>query len=623
MQENESIKLINRCSCFSLMCGITGFNWQDKAMLKKATDTIKHRGPDQSGYYSDKNVSLGHRRLSIIDLSENGRQPMSSQDGNLWIIFNGEVYNFQDIKEDLKGCRFKSHSDTEVILYAYEKFGLECFSRFNGMWALCIYDVKEKKLILSRDRAGKKPLYYYWDGKKFIFGSEIKAILAHGIKKEINKEALDFYLTSGYITSPSSIYKNVFKLEPRQTLVFDLAKKSISKSYYYELPKYRPSYDRKMLVEKGRELLKDATRLRMIADVPVGAFLSGGLDSSAVVAAMSEFTDISKLHTFSIGFDGKYDETEYMEIVRKALHTKHHHMYFKEDSFHKLVDRISYYYDEPFCDTSMFPTYEVSRLAREHVTVSLSGDGGDEIFGGYETHRVASIVESLRRLPKGLRKMLYSAIPDINIYSPMGKIKEALRLSIAKPEDFYADMGVSIAYKSEAYRKWSSDNMKKMLELSNDDFVEAVIKYDLFYNSIPDNFLVKVDRASMAHALEARCPFLDYRFIEYSSTIPVKWKVSPFRTKILMREVIKEMLPKKIVNRGKKGFAPPIREWISKPRYSAQVSKSVEFFYKNKIIDESWYDFYKNKVMLQDNQAYRNYRIRMLILWKWWQQWMR
>jgi len=607
------------------MCGINGFNWKDESLVKAMNDSIKHRGPDDSGYYTDDSISLGHRRLSVIDLSKAGHQPMSNEDGSIWIVHNGEIYNFKEIRKILekKGFKFKSNTDTEVIIHSYQEWGKNCVKKFNGMWAFCIYDKKEHRLILSRDRLGKKPLYYYWDGEKFIFSSEIKGILKHKIEPKINKEAIDFYFTIGFIPSPMSIYQKIFKLEPRQLLLFDTTKKKISKEYYYKIPQYRPVYDENKLMKDGKDLLKDATRLRLIADVPVGAFLSGGLDSSTVVATMSDFVDLKNLHTFSIGFEGKYDESKYVKIVKDEFQTIHHHKFFREDDFENLIDNISYFYDEPFGDFSNFPAYDVSELARRYVTVSLSGDGGDEIFGGYSVHELAARVVFIKKIPRFLRKIAYCMLPANDSESFQGKLKEILRLSLIEPETFCAEIGARSVYKPSPFKKWSSRRLRRLLRLSKNNLVEAIIKYDQFYNTLGDNYLVKVDRASMAHALEVRCPFLDYRFIDYSARIPVEWKVNILGTKILMRKIIKKIVPKTIVERGKQGFIPPLAVWINKEKYASQTEKGLEELFREGIINKKWYDFFRNRVFRMNDMISKNYRISMFLFWKWYERRMR
>ncbi|PIN75623.1 asparagine synthase (glutamine-hydrolyzing) [Candidatus Woesearchaeota archaeon CG10_big_fil_rev_8_21_14_0_10_37_12] len=603
------------------MCGIAGFNWNDKELVKKMGNSLIHRGPDQEGYYSDHAISLGHRRLSIIDLSEKGKQPMTTSEEDLVMVFNGEIYNFQELREELKEFNFQSESDTEVILYAYKKWGMDCFNKFNGMWALCIYDKKKNELILCRDRLGKKPLFYYWDKKKFIFASELKAILLHDIKKDINKGAVDFHLSMGFIPSPQSIYKNISKVMPRECLVFNLKTKKIMKKIYYHLPEYNPQYDKKKLIDEGSFLLNDATRLRLIADVPVGAFLSGGLDSSSVVATMSKFVDLKKLHTFSIGFEGSYDETKYVNIVKKKFKTRHHHKYFTEKDFIKLLNKISYFYDEPFGDFSNFPTYDVSRLAREHVTVVLSGDGGDEVFGGYPTHQIAAQFSVIKEIPKSVRKFFYSILPKKNDMSFFGRLSEALRMSFIPDSQFYSEVGSAFVYKPKVFKDWSKEKMEEVLKISKGNFTEAMIKYDLFYNTLADNFLVKVDRASMANSLEVRSPFLDYRFIDFSARIPVKWKCNIFKTKILMRDLIKGLVPKAIVFRGKQGFTPPIVEWTKKKSIKNKINVALEELYKHCILDENWYSFYK-KINDSESRIHQNYKIRLLLLFKWYELWV-
>lgn len=604
------------------MCGINGFNWKDKNLIKKMNSCLIHRGPNQKGIYSNSTISLGHTRLSIIDLSIKGKQPMYDSTKKVWIVFNGEIYNFQSLRKELreKGYIFKSKTDTEVIIYSYIEWGFNCVKKFNGMWAFCIYDIRKKILFLSRDRVGQKPLFYYFDGKKFIFSSELKSILKHKIKREINKDAIDFYLTIGFIPSPLSIYKQVFKVEPRQSIIFDIKKKKISKLYYYKPSAYKPTYKKKKLIEEGRTLLKDATRLRLISDVPVGAFLSGGLDSSSVVSMMSNFLGIKNLHTFSMGFEGIYDETHYINLARNMYQTKHHHEYFKEKHFNELLNKIPYYCDEPLDDYSGFPAYKLSKSARKNVTVLLSGDGGDEIFGGYPKYCHAARIEFIRKFPKWIRQSLYWILPNIKKYK-IRVIKELLRDSFIPPERFYSENNNYFAYVPSIFKKWSSEKLKEILKISNNNFLEAIIKYDLFYNDLGDKFLVKVDRISMANSLEVRSPFLDHRFIEYSAKIPVKWKINSFKTKILMRHIIKPLVPKKLLNLKKKGFIPPTKEWINKKEYLDEIKEGIEKLHYEKVLNNNWYTFYKTKV-LSTNHLLCIYKIRLLLLWRWWKIWI-
>jgi asparagine synthase (glutamine-hydrolysing) len=336
---------------------------------------------------------------------------------------------------------------------------------------------------------------------------------------------------------------------------------------------------------------------------------------------MTELTDKSKLHTFSIGFEGKYDETKYMEVVKDAFGTNHHHQYFTEKEFEALFDHIYHYYDEPFGDFSNFPTFEVSKLARKYVTVSLSGDGGDEIFGGYPFHQVAARLELIKILPKWARKVAFAIWPKRKDMSFVGQVHEGLRLSFVPEQKFFAEIGSEVLYRSETFKKWSEQKMKEMLEVCRGNFVEAAIKYDLFYQTLADNYLVKTDRASMANSLEIRSPFLDVRFVEYSAKIPTKWKVSAFKTKILMRDIIKGLVPEVIRTRGKQGFTPPLIEWAKKEKYQTIIKNALEELHDKKIIGDDWYDFYKSKVMVSDNKVFDQCKIRILLLWKWWEAW--
>jgi len=445
------------------MCGINGFNWDEKELVESMNDVIKHRGPDGNGTYTSNLVSLGHVRLAIIDLTEKGKQPMEYEYNGrkIIIIHNGEIYNFLELRKKLeeKGYKFKSNTDTEVILASYLEYGENCVNKFNGMWAFCIYDVDKKILFLSRDRFGKKPLYYYFDGNRFIFSSEIKGILVHNIEKKLSNEAINLYFVlpySGFIPSPYSIYQNIKKLQPRKNIVFDLEKKELKLNNYYDFPEYNPRDNKEELIKIGREILDDATRLRLISDVPVGAFLSGGLDSSSVVGTMAKYVDLSKLHTFSIGFEGEYDETNYMNRVVEHYGTNHHHKYFGINDFFGLIekDNIYHYYDEPFGDYSMFPTYEISKFAKKYVGVSLSGDGGDEMFGGYNAHRRAAQLQFMGKIPKFMRNIIYNLIPDDKSFGSSWQLKKGLKLSLSPERDYFKYLGEGAFYINEDYLKW-------------------------------------------------------------------------------------------------------------------------------------------------------------------------
>jgi len=555
-------------------------------------------------------------RLAILDLSEKGHQPMGlnlntgrviykdcelNNYADVIIVYNGEVYNYLELKNKFS-LKTETETDTEIILRLYSVLGTECVKKLNGMWAFCIFDKRKNLIFCSRDRLGVKPFYYYWNGEEFVFSSELKGILAIkklNKKENVNKEAVQLYFALGFIPSPWTIYNNTFKLEAAHNLVLDLKIKELKKLKYWELPKYKPIYNKEKLLKEAKELLYDAVKIRMRSDVPVGAFLSGGLDSSTVVSVMRNFTDLKKLHTFSIGFEGKYDETSYIKEVVNSFKTQHHHYYFKEKDFEELINRYSSIYDEPFGDYSGFPTYKVSELAKNYVTVSLSGDGGDEVFAGYNNHLAAYRFQLIKRIPRFLRVLVYKILNkfvknnNLNSWFNLTTLKEALKLSLEKEENFYIKAFENERYLPEIYKKWSKEKMKKSLELANGNFVEAVRIYDLLFNTLADHFLVKVDRASMSVALEVRSPFLDYRFAEFSQKVPTKFKLNFFKGKKFMRELIKDFVPEKIWKRGKQGFTPPLEEWILKEKYLNEIFEKVEIL---KEIDYELYKFFKEKV---------------------------
>lgn len=602
------------------MCGINGFNFVNKKLLKEMNDSIKHRGPDSEGSFFSEEVSLGHRRLSIIDLSPKGSQPMKYKHDKkeIIIVFNGEIYNFLEIKEKLmkKGCKFKNDTDTEVILASYLEWGKDCVNKFNGMWAFCIYDKEKNELFLSRDRLGQKPIYYYFEKGKFIFSSELKGILKHKIKQELDKNSIDLYFSLGFVPSPYSIYKNIRKLGAGENMTFNLKTKKLKIERYYNYPEYNPTKNKKELIKEGREILEDATKKRLISDVPVGAFLSGGLDSSSIVYFMEK--DLKeKLNTFSIGFSGKYDESKEAKIISSKFRTNHHNKYFTEKDFEEIRKEIFYHYDEPFSDPSMFPTFFLSKFAREKVTVALSGDGGDEIFGGYPRYNMGVQMELLRKIPRFLRKiMLIKKIQN----KTLKKLIEGIRLSLLPKEKLYSEAREEV-YKPEIYKKLVYSKFSEFLKLSKGNLTEGIILMDRYFNTLGDNYLTKVDRASMANALEVRSPFLDYRFLEFSSKIPTKNKISFRQGKILFREMVKDILPKEIVNKKKTGFTPPIEEWILKESYEKELKESLEKLYQKKIISKEWRDFYLSEVFPNKDTLHKVYRIRLYLFNEWAKFW--
>lgn len=640
------------------MCGIAwyvslkqGFPLEDT--IKSMNATIEHRGPDAWWYqlFSHLSLALWQRRLSIVDLTSAGHQPLQYNKGvgafsqhyssdlmeKYWssscsIVFNGEIYNYLEIRNYLEteGYVFSTNCDTEVILAAYDCWGTSCVEHFNGMWAFCIYDPKSNNLFFSRDIAGEKPLYYYYDKDVFAFASELKALvcldhLAINKHNNLDLDAVDYFFSLWYIPSPHTIYKGVSKLWARECLVFDLASFSIAKQWnYYELASYNPQYDYKSLVNEWKSLLEDSVRLRMMADVPVGTFLSGGLDSSAVTSQMKNLFHDAQLHSFSIGFEGKkYDETHFINIAKDYIGTHHHHYYFHREDFEWLLDQYSLSYDEPFWDYSGFPTHKVCQMAKEHVTVVLSGDGGDEIFAGYNSHLAGRRMDLIYRMPKILRKMI-SALPakqNLNGFASWYLFREACRLSLSDKSLFYAKALWDVGIKTDLFKQISIEWLDYALSKWWNSLWEALRIYDLLYNTLSNNFLVKVDRASMAYGVEVRCPFLDKRLLDFAQTIPTEYKMSLFQTKKLMRDIIKDLLPKEIVYRWKQGFSPPLPERINSGDYEDTIQ---EWLLALQWLNSDLALFYTNTIVPNRNNAlYTNYIIRLFLFGLWYKRWVR
>ena len=545
------------------MCGIAGFNWNDKAAVEKMAHTLRHRGPDDQGCYCDNNVSLGHRRLSIIDTSDKGRQPMEFED--LVIIYNGEVYNFKELRSLLEseGYVFRSGTDTEVVLYSYHKWGPACVEKFNGQWALCVYDKKKNTLFLSRDRFGIKPLYYYFDGDRFIFASELKAIRQHRLDLKIDTSAVNFFFYQKYIGSDLTIFENCHKLKPSENLVFDLNQKQIRKTKYYDIEHEitdsvaRPLADR---IESIENTITDAVEKRLVADVPVGSFLSGGIDSSLISAVIAQGK--KDFDTFSIGFkDTSYDEVKYSRLVSEHIKTDHHIEYLDIDE--DLIEYIIANMDEPFGDSSVLPTFLLSKITRKNVTVSLSGDGGDEVFGGYDSYQAYKLA---RYVPKAAIQL---AKPMVNLLPPSEK-----KLSLTfKMKKFTSDFDSNINKRHLDWMATFTDSHRRDLLKDNfagtDSFInfsaeKSLVSVQLndIHNYLPGDILKKVDLASMLNSLEARVPFLDHTLVPLVLSLPAKYKIRLFKTKWLLKKIASTHLPPEIIHRPKRGFTVPVSRWV-------------------------------------------------------------
>lgn len=592
------------------MCGIAGLvdykgHVDDlENTLKEITDCLSYRGPDASGYWKDDQLrlGLGHRRLSILDLSELGKQPMISSSGRFVIDFNGEVYNFQDLKDKLlsKGHSFRGQSDTEVLLAAFEEWGVSSsLSMLNGMFAIAIHDRESKKLFLVRDRLGIKPLYYGWVNQIFVFGSELKSFRSlPDFNNPINRSALREYMWHGYIPHPHCIYEGIQSLIPGSFLEIDLAAGRLPQvsapQKYWSLEDSIQDQEYIGSFEKASNdleaLLLDSVGKRMISDVSLGAFLSGGIDSSLVVALMQHQSS-NAVKTFSIGFEEKkYDEAVFAKDVSSHLGTDHTELYVSGQDAMDVIPMLSEMYDEPFADSSQIPTYLVSKLAREEVTVSLSGDGGDELFAGYtEAYGMRHLWNKLDKLPSSLRSITGSVIQGVpdGVYSALdGPISKLLsnygHEGSSGPEKLSKVSEILKIPSFEAYFKrvrshWVNDDIvlgnssrsstifeSERAKNISTDYLERMMFMDL-HSYLPDDILVKLDRASMAVSLESRVPLLDHRIVEFAWKLPLNFRPSEPQSKELLRSVLYRHVPKELIERPKKGFGIPVGEWLRGP----------------------------------------------------------
>jgi len=559
------------------MCGICGKVHFDSGKpvlqntIHEMTALITHRGPDDSGYYLKNNVGFGFRRLSIIDL-HSGHQPLANEDDSVWIVFNGEIYNHNSLREQLiaKGHRFKTGSDTETIVHLYEEYGSDCVKYLRGMFGFAIWDEKTKKLFCARDRFGIKPFFYYLDHEQFIFGSEMKSILSQtATSSELSIPMLDQYLTYGYSSEDGTIYQNIQKLKPGHTLEIESGGR-VNINRYWDIH-YTPDYSK--TEEEWCELLdnklSESVKAHLMSDVPLGAFLSGGIDSSAVVALMSKHS-ADPVKTFSIGFkEAEFNELKYAREVAKMYQTEHHEQIVEPESV-SLLPQLVESYDEPFADASAIPTYFVSKFAREHVTVVLSGDGGDELFGGYNKYHRMMNMKNYNVLPEMLSKPFWSTMHKILPNSVKGK---GATYYLSKPKNsFPAFLSIwQQAEREKLFRKELWQDLKKapaersrvasFLNSGSNDFLFNMQKMDM-QRYMVDDVLTKVDRASMQNSLEVRVPILDHEFAELASCIPSELKMKGTNKKYIFKQAMKKHLPASIISHKKQGFSVPLKAWF-------------------------------------------------------------
>lgn len=567
------------------MCGIAGFVFTDphhpvdQDVLSRMTDVIRHRGPDADGFHLGPGVGLGHRRLSIIDLST-GDQPIYNETRTIAIVFNGEIYNFAELVAELEqaGHTFATRSDTETIVHAYEQFGLDFVTRLRGMFAFALWDGPSRRLVLGRDRAGKKPLYYYADGEHLVFASEIKAILQDAsIKRHVSPEAVSDYFTFGYIPGPGTVFQDVRQVPPAHLLVWERGRTRLHEYWDVRFDPTGPSQPEAALAEFS-SLFDEAVRIRMVADVPLGAFLSGGVDSSAIVASMARQSD-RPVVTTSVGFaERSHSELEHARVVAQAVGSDHHELVVRPDAIADLP-RLVHHLDQPFADSSALPTYYVSRAARERVTVALSGDGGDEIFAGYQrrygVHRLESRIRSL--IPGSARRHILA--PLGRIYPRSDLIPRPLRFKLVLSNlgktferAYFSDMSLFTEderaglYSAEFARQVDHHDpyvafSRHFDRVRDADPLSRVLYVD-FKTWLAGDILVKVDRMSMACSLETRAPLLDHKIVEFAARLPSSLKFRGPVSKYLLKRHLEQRLPAAVVQRRKQGFELPLAAWL-------------------------------------------------------------
>jgi len=618
------------------MCGIAGFiGNENEKVISRMAESLTHRGPDKQKVLAlkggERKVScgyFGHRRLRVIDLSEHADQPMTSSDGRFTLVYNGEIYNFREIRKELEeqGYAFKTESDTEVLLVAYLEWGEHCLERIEGMFAFAIWDQKKHQLFLARDRLGKKPLFYTQVDGDFIFASEIKGILKYPkIRPELSPQALDDYLTYLYIPAPKTIFKGIKSLSPAHTLILSNGRIKINRYWKCKFPSSFQQVNEEEKVEQLKEILKKVVSQRLYSDVPMGAFLSGGVDSSAIVALASNGNG-SQVKTFSLGFrenESNYSETFFANMVSQRYQTNHTELPAHPDLIQDLTQVIRHF-DEPFGNPTALLLYHLCRETRNHVTVALGGDGGDEAFGGYPRYTGISYLQKLSHLPFWIRKsgsLIASFISE----------KTDGRHSWRRSREFIESLPMPV---EEAYISWVnyfnfsdrthlySDSMRRQVsEYQGEDFLRTLFKsseadhllqriFDVDMQSyLPYNLLQYLDRMSMAHGLELRTPWVDHKLIEFMAQLPVDYKIKGSKTKVLFKKALENILPFDVLNRPKMGLNPPMGIWLSKDLKDWMES----ILSLKKVKSRGWFD--PGKIEKMKSDFYSGHRDYSLQLW--------
>ena len=628
------------------MCGICGIVRTDESepipqsLLSAMCGTIVHRGPDDEGIYLDPKAGLGARRLSIIDL-ETGHQPLSNEDGSVWVAYNGEIYNFPGLRQELisRGHSFATRTDTETIVHSYEEWGEDFVRRFRGMFAFALWDRKKEKLILGRDRVGIKPLYYTRLAEgTLVFGSELKAVIAHPrVERVLEPRALDLFLTLEYIPSPFSIFKNIHKLPAGHLLIYQRRQVKLIKYWDVqpepEAAAETPKQSLSSLTDELYALLKESVRLRLISDVPLGAFLSGGIDSSTIVGLMRE-SGASPLKTFSIGFkDQSYDELEYARRIVRKFETQHEELILEPRAL-ELTEKLVRHLDEPFGDFSIFPTYLVSEMARRQVKVALSGDGGDEVFGGYEHYQAQKTsrwpgVPPVSRLLSGITRRMRPSAQKKGAWNKLRRYVEGFSHDPGL-RHFRWMMFLSREAKRELYAPGFIDALGGLRDISQrepfQDFFPLSRSFDRVNSELyldlktylVDDILVKVDRMSMAASLEARVPLLDHKLLEFAFRLPGKLKLHGLSTKWIFKKTVERLLPKDNIYRPKQGFSIPIKHWLKTDLRDLLLDSLAE----KRVREEGFFNFAAVQKMIgshlagRENYSHQLWALLVFAIWK-------
>jgi asparagine synthase (glutamine-hydrolysing) len=621
------------------MCGIVGFVSKDplvidRFILERMNAAIAHRGPDDDGFYVNDGVGLAMRRLSIIDVA-GGKQPIHNADKTKWIVFNGEIYNYRDLRQDLekRGHSFYTNSDTEAIVHLYDEFGADCLDHLRGMFAFAIWDEKDRSLFLARDRVGKKPLLYSLQTNgDLIFGSEFQALLQNpDISREVDLESIDGYLSMQCIPAPQTAFKQIRKLEPGHWLRW---KNGEIQTRRYWLPDFskKIKISEEDAIQETTRILRESTKLRMISEVPLGAFLSGGVDSSTIVALMAQESS-QPVKTFSIGFEEQdFSELKYAKRVAEHVGAEYNEFIVHPDAM-EVIPKLVEHYGEPYADSSAIPTYYVSKETRNHVTVALNGDGGDESFAGYERYAAMQIAETYNRLPKALRKAFIESPVRLMPSSELkrSRFRDAKRFlqaaNLPKTERYFRWMSTfnrdakrdhyTAAFADSVSRHNAADQIDRWFAKANGSgTLDASLLTDLM-SYLPNDLLVKVDIASMANSLEARSPFLDHKLIEFAASLPEALKMRRFQTKSLLKKVAARLVPKEVVYRRKMGFGVPIGKWFREDMkdFLKSVLLSERSLKRNIIRPEMIQRLVNEHTTAERDHAFQLWTLLMLELW--------